>query len=128
MGQIMNVSPFDIIKHISEKSDLEFDMKDYAPWMINKGLSNMLDTIFFAEVVNRYSHLDKDIQYVFYKTAVPKGRRFGKWHKAEAINSNVELIMKRYHVNRQVAEQYLKVMSEAALQQLQETSNEGGRK
>lgn len=121
-------SPFDIIKHINEKSDLEFDIKDYNPWMINRGLSNTLDTVFFAEVMNRYSQqLDKDMQYAFYLHGVPKGRRFGKWHKADAINSNVELIMQRYCVNRQVAEQYLKVMSDSALQQLQEKMRKGGK-
>lgn len=121
-------SPFDIIKHINEKSDLEFDIKDYNQWMINRGLSNTLDTVFFAEVMNRYSQqLDKDMQYAFYLHGVPKGRRFGKWHKADAINSNVELIMQRYCVNRQVAEQYLKVMSDSALQQLQEKMRKGGK-
>lgn len=121
-------SPFDIIKHVNEKTPLEFDMKDYSPWMINRGMSNTLDTLFFSEVMNRYSQvLDKDMQYAFYLNGVPKGKRFGKWHKADAINSNVELIMQRYMVNRQVAEQYLKVMSESALQQLQEKMRKGGK-
>lgn len=119
-------SPFDIIKHLSEKTELEFDIKDYNPWMINRGFSNVFDGVFFAEAMSRLSHLDKDVQYSFYLHGLPKGRRFGKWNKA-TINSNVDLIMKHYQVNRRVAESYLKIMSEAEVKQLQEKMNEGGK-
>lgn len=121
-------SPFDIIRHMSEKTPLEFNMKEYSPYIINRGLTNMLDTIFFAEVMNKYYHLSKEIQYKFYSTAIPKGKRFGKWHKADAINTNIEMLMEYYQVNRKVAESYLKVMSDEAINLLKEKNNKGGRK
>jgi len=121
-------NPFDIIKHVNEKTDLDFDIQDYAPWLVNKAMSNVMNSIFFSEVMNQYSHLDKDIQYEFYYYGLPKAKRFGKWNKAAAINNNVNLIMKEYQVNRQVADSYLKLMSDDAIKQLEEKTNEGGTK
>jgi hypothetical protein len=121
-------TPFDIIKHINEKTALEFDMKDYNPFMVNRGLSNTIDTLFFAEVMNKYYTLDKDIQYAFYFNGIPKGKRFGKWNKSSEINTNIELIMNEYKVNIRVAASYLKLMNDADIQLLHEKSYKGGKK
>jgi len=115
------MSPFDVLRHLNEKTDLEFEIKkDYVPWIINKALINTKDTVFFAEVMNQYHFLDKDIQYTFYKLAIPKAKRFGKWVKADVINTDAELIMTRYQVNRRTAESYRKIMGDDYLKQLQE--------
>jgi len=119
---------WDVIKHINEKIPLEFTDGDYSPWMVNRVFSNTIDTLFFAEVMNRATHLDKDIQHDFYYYALPKARRFGKYHKAETINIYVELMMNLYQVNQRVAESYVKCMSEATLKQLKEQMVEGGKK
>jgi len=120
-------SPFDLIKHLSEKTSLEYDIKDYQPWMINKGFSNVLTSIFFAELMNQYSHLDKDIQRDFYFYGLSKGKRFGAWNKRN-INTDVELIMQYYSVNTKVAESYLKLMTDADIIQLRESMIKGGSK
>jgi len=115
------MSPFDVLRHLNEKTELEFDLKkDYVPWVINKALINTKDTVFFAEVMNKYHFLDKDIQYTFYKFGIPKAKRFGKWVKADAINTDVELIMNRYQVSRRTAETYRRLMGDENLKQLQE--------
>ena len=116
---------FDILKHINSKDGLDFEMKEYLPFLINRGLSNTIDTVFFADVMNRFHHLDKDIQYDFYFNAIPKGKRYGKWNKA-TINKNVDLIIEFYEVNRAVAESYLKIMSEDDIVALHEKNNKGG--
>jgi len=121
-------TPFDILKHINSKDELDFEMKDYNSFMINRGLSNNLDTLFFADVINKYSQLDKDIQYRFYFDAIPKGKRFGKWHKSLVINTDVTLIMETYKVNQRVAESYLKLMNDDAIKILHEKNNRGGSK
>lgn len=123
----MAVSPFDIINHLNTKTPLEFDIKDYDAWIINKGLINVRDTVFFAEVMNQYPFLDKKMQYDFYYHGIPKAKRFGKWAKATAINSDVDLIMRHYQVNRKVAESYLKVMTAEDVDLLKQKMNSGGR-
>lgn len=124
----MAISPFDIIKHVSEKTPLDFDIKEYNPFMVTRGLSNTISTIFFAEMMNKYHELDKDIQYSFYFHGIPKGKRYGTWNKAIISDPVVELIMNKYQCNRQVAEGYFKLMNDTSIKQLQEQMNEGGRK
>lgn len=120
-------SPFDIIKHICEKTHLAFELKEYAPWIVNKGLTNIKDTVYYAEAMNKYHGLDKDMQLAFYFHAIPKGKRFGKWVKASAINNTVDLIMRHYQVNRKVAEGYLKLMTDVAIKQLEQKMDTGGK-
>lgn len=121
-------TPFDILKHINSKDAFEFDMKDYNVFMINRGFSNTLDTLFFAEIINRYSHLDKDIQYRFYLDAIPKGKRFGKWNKSLAIDDDIILLMNKYEINQRVAESYYKLLSQESIVVLRDSMKLGGRK
>ncbi len=121
------ISPFDIIKHLSEKTPLEYEISQYNPWMVNRGFSNMMDTVFFAEAMNKYYSLDKDIQRDFLYFGIPKGKRWGKWTKQSDINNIVGLIMNKYQCNRQVAETYHKLMSPTDIKQFEEKMNTGGR-
>lgn len=119
------ITPFDIVKHLCEKTPLDYDMKDYGSWVINRGLSNIMDTVVFADMMNRYYHLRKDIQRDFYLHGIPKGKRYGKWHKTVAINI-ITLIQEKYQCNRQVALSYLSLMNETQQKQLVEAMNRGG--
>lgn len=121
------VSPFDIVKHLGEKTDLEFDIREYNSWIINKIFINTKDTVFFAEMMNIYYHIDAKAQYDFYYYGLPKAKRFGKWEKKTSINNDAEQIMTKYNVNRRVAESYLKILSKTQLEQLQKQMNAGGK-
>ena len=46
--------------------------KDYPPYIINRCLSGHLDCIMFANEMNKYSFLDKDMQYSFYLNTLRK--------------------------------------------------------
>lgn len=120
-------TPFDIVKHINEKTQLDFSENEYNPWIINRVFSNMIDTLFFADVMNKYYALPKDMQHDFYYYGLPKAKRFGKYHKVGEINIYVDLIMNKYQVNRKVAESYLRCMSEDGLAQLKLQMNRGGK-
>ena len=48
---------------IEEDPDL---IKEYPPFIINRCLSGHLDAIMFANEMNKYPNLDKDLQYHFY--------------------------------------------------------------
>ena len=47
------------------KEDLSYDINDYPPYVINRCLSGFIDTIMYANEMNRYHNLDKDMQYHF---------------------------------------------------------------
>ena len=50
--------------------------KDYPPYIINRCLSGHLDCIMFANEMNKYPNLDKDMQYSFYLNTLRKKKRF----------------------------------------------------
>ena len=51
-------------------------IKDYTPYIINRCLSGNIDSILFANEMNKYSFLDKDMQYSFYLNTLRKKKRF----------------------------------------------------
>ena len=112
------MSPFDIINIINEKKEHDTGevLADYAPFIVNRGLSNTMDTLFFAAEMSKYAHLGKDVQFAFYLNGIPKGKRFGKWNKPPKAE-DIELINKvcnAYSVNEKIAKRYLTLLSEEA--------------
>lgn len=120
------VSPFEIVKALNEKTTLEYDLKDYEPWMINKIMSNHKDTLFFADFLNNMHHLPKQVQHDFYKYGIPKGKRFGEWFKPD-INTNIDIVMEFYNVNRRVAESYVKLLTDSDIEKIKTKMNKGGK-
>ena len=123
----MPVSPFDIAKALNEKTEFEYSIKDYSPWMINKILSLTKDTIFFANEMNKNYQIDNDMQRDFYLNGVPKGKRYGKWHKKINDNSVIDLISAYFCINKSVAAQYALLLSEEHLQQIKQKMSRGGK-
>lgn len=122
------MTPFDILGIIYEKKSHDRDevLADYNAFVINRGLSFNNDTIFFANEINRHYGLDKDQMFDFYMTAIPKGRRYGKWQKKDINNSDVEMLRAYYGVNSAVAEQYLSLMTGDALDSIRTRMIKGG--
>ena len=47
------------------KEDLSEDTSSYPPYIVNRCLSGHLDCVMFANEMNKYHFLDKDMQYSF---------------------------------------------------------------
>lgn len=88
------MSPFDIVKSLTQTKDdisQEDDFnKDYTVFMINRILSNSPQTALFADVMNQSSHLDKKLQYDFYRFGIPKTKSYTKYIKKESTDINQE--------------------------------------
>ena len=119
-------NPFDIVKNINDKTPIEFDISEYNPWVINRAFSNTLDTLFFANEMNKFHQLSKTTQYDFYFNVLPKKSRLGTWFKKDINIHGIELIQELYHCNKTLAEKYLSMMSDIQLQQLEEKMDKGG--
>ena len=44
----------------------ELDVKDYTPFVVNRALSYHMDCILYANEMNLYPEMDKDLQYQFF--------------------------------------------------------------
>ena len=93
------MSPFDYLKAINETKEnimlTSQDEKKYAPFIVNRGLSFFMDTIFQANEVNFHFHLDSRLQFDYLLNSVRKKRRYSKWLKPEKL-SDMDIVKEYY--------------------------------
>jgi hypothetical protein len=123
------LSPFDFIKSVSNsKKDLMKEDPDnakaYTAYVVNHGLSFFPDTVLLANEMNMYPDIPAVSQYYYYMGSIRKGNRFSQWHKAKK-NEDLDLVQKVYQVRRDIAKQYLKLISEDGLSKLRELTDTG---
>ncbi len=121
------LTPFDIIRHINEKTDVEFSPSEYVPFVINRGLSFVKDTIFFANIVNRYSSLDKDVQYDFLYNGIPKGKRYGSWVSKKDTDATLSMVADYFCINNKHASAYLELLNDEQLEFIHNKTMRGGK-
>lgn len=122
-------TPFDFINSISQnKKDLikedPDNLKQYNPWLINKGLSYYHDTIEYANDMNLLYDLDKDLQYAFLINIVRPRKRFSKWYKGKKDN-DLQLVMKHYGYNITKAKEALSILNDTQLETIRTKNDEG---
>ena len=109
------------------KEDLSYDIKDYSPYVINRCLSGFLDTVMFSNEMNRYHHLDKDMQYSFYLNSVRKRKRFSPWLRKDKVN-DLECVKQYYGYSNEKASQALKILDKTQLNFIKKRLDTGGMK
>ena len=102
-------------------------IKDYPPYVINRCLSGHLDTVLFANEMNKYHSLDKDMQYKFYLNSVRKRKRFSPWIRKDKI-SDLEYVKSYYGYSNEKAKQVLNILTREQLSFIRDRLETGGRK
>ena len=100
-------------------------IKDYAPYIINRCLSGNIDSILFVNEMNKYSFLDKDMQYNFFIHSVRKSKRFSPWAK-KSTNPDLDIVKQYYNYSTEKAEQALKLLSKEEIQVIRSKLSVGG--
>lgn len=101
--------------------------KNYPSFIINKCMSQHLDTIMFANEMNQYQGLDKKLQYDFFINIVRPRKRFSPWGKKEKIN-NLDIVKKFYGYSTEKAMQALRILSNDQIEIIRDKLNTGGKK
>jgi len=99
--------------------------KDYAPYIINRCLSGHLDCILFVNEMNKYSFLDKDLQYNFYLNTLRKKKRFSPWLRKDKVR-DLECIKTYYGYSNEKASQALKILSNEQIEFIKQRLDTGG--
>jgi Bacteriophage clamp loader A subunit len=125
-------SPFDFINAINvTKKDLlredPLNEKDYSPFMVNRGLSYFSDTVMMANEMNLHNGIPKVWQNDFLLNTVSKKKRFSKWHKKEAEDKVVLLIMEYYKYSTERAREVLDILTPAQIKIIEEKLFKGGK-
>ena len=102
-------------------------IKDYPPYIINRCLSGHLDCILFANEMNKYSFLDKDMQYSFYLNTLRKKKRFSPWLRKEKVD-DLECVKQYYGYSNEKASQALKILDKKQLNFIKQRLETGGTK
>lgn len=123
---------FDFLKSINSNDAIDLDVENpygaYVPFQINNGLAQHMDTILFANEMNKYPELSKEMQYKFLLHAVPKKKRYGAWAKVEEVanKEDIETVSKFYEVNLQKAAEYLPMIGPEELEYMRKKNDPGG--
>jgi len=123
------MSPFDYLKAINEtKEDVMLtsqDEKKYVAFIVNRGLSFFMDTIFQANEVNRNHHLDSRLQFDYLLNSIRKKKRYSKWLKPEKLD-DLDIIKEYYGFGNEKAKNALQVLSTDQLTYIRCKLNQGG--
>lgn len=128
-------NPFDYVNTINQtKKNLmrgsendTLSEKDYNAYMVNKALSYFPDTILHANLVNQYHQLDKRPQYEFLLNSIRPKKRFAKWVK-DAGDKELEIVCEYYQCNRNLAKDYLSLLSSEQIKFMEQQLETGGTK
>ena len=101
--------------------------KDYPPYIINRCLSGHLDCVMFANEMNKYSFLDKDLQYSFYLNTLRKKKRFSPWLRKDKV-TDLESIKQYYGYSNEKASQALKILTQEQISFIKQRLDIGGAK
>ena len=102
-------------------------ISSYPPYIVNRCLSGHLDTVLFANEMNRYVNLDKDLQYTFYLNTLRKRKRFSPWLKKEQIE-NLDLVKKHYGYSNEKARVALTLLTKTQLEYIRNKHDMGGKR
>ena len=109
------------------KEDLSENISSYPPYIINRCLSGHLDCVMFANEMNRYNFLDKDMQYSFYLNSLRKKKRFSPWLRKDKV-TDLESVKQYYGYSNEKAMQALTILNTKQLDYIRERLDVGGTK
>ena len=101
--------------------------KEYAPYIINRCLSGHIDCLMYANEMNKFSSLDKKLQYDFFINIIRKKKRFSPWLKQEKIK-DLEIVKSYYGYSNEKAKQALRILTKTQLDFIKSKLETGGTK
>jgi hypothetical protein len=124
------MSPFDFLNAINYTKQNLFEdpqaSKDYAPFMVNRGLSYFPDTIMYANVMNQFYDTPKDWQFSYFINSIPKKKRFSKWAKKEETSESIESVKEYFGYSTRQAERVMNVLTDEQLTMIKRKLFRGG--
>ena len=113
-------------ENLMDTDDIGWE-KNYPPYVINKCLSQHMDTIMYANEMNRLPNIDKRLQYDFFINTIRPRKRFSPWGKKKKVN-DLDLVKQYYGYSNEKAKQALRILSPDQLDYIRNKLNRGGKK
>lgn len=124
------MGPFEFTKTINDTKHNLMDEdpeveKDYIPFLVNRSLGYFMDTIIYANEMNRFNSLDYKLQYDFLLNIIRPRKRYSKWLK-KSKNDNIDLIKKFYGYSYTKAKDVVDILSEDQIEHIRSKLDTGG--
>lgn len=113
-------------ENLMDTDDIGWE-KNYPPYVINKCLSQHMDTIMYANEMNRLPNIDKRLQYDFFINTIRPRKRFSPWGKKKKVD-DLELVKQYYDYSNEKAKQALRILSPDQLDYIKSKLNKGGKR
>jgi hypothetical protein len=125
------MNPFDFINAINfTKEDMFEDPqanRDYVPFVVNRGLSYFVDTVFYSNEMNMNPLLDKDQQFEFLLNSCSKKKRFSKWAKKSIEDDNLEAICSYFGYSKRLAKTVINTITTEQMVFIRDKFCKGGK-
>jgi hypothetical protein len=113
--------------NLLDGDDLTWEKK-YPPYVINRCLSQHVDTILMANEMNQRHSISKRLQFHFLINSIRKRKRFGgKWVTTSRSN-NLDLIKEYYGYSNTKAKVALDILTKEEINLIKQKLDKGGRK
>jgi hypothetical protein len=107
---------------------VEQDYNDYAPFLVNRALSYHIDCIHYANDMNLWPNIDKDIQYQYLLNSVrPMKRKFQPWQKANR-DKDIECVKLYFGYSNEKAKEALRILTDEQIAEIRIKTDKGGTK
>ena len=97
----------------------------YAPFLINRALSQTADTILYSNEMNINNHLDNKLQFDYLINTVRPKKRYAKWPK-KLDNEALNVLMQYYMCNIRRAQEYMRLLSDEQVEKIKQSLIAGG--
>jgi len=105
--------------------DGEVEPRQYQPFIVNKALSQHLDSVLYANEMNKYYSLDRKMQYDFFINSLKPRKRFSPWIKRDTLE-NLDLVKEYYGYSHNKAIAALRILTKSQLDEIKLLLYKGG--
>lgn len=122
------MSPFEFINAISHTKEQlivdETTEREYNSFMVNRGLSQYIDTAMYANEMNMMPDLPNAAKFAYLINSIRPRKRYGKWAKGRR-DEYVEAVAERYGFGTDKAREAVAVLSDEQLEEIKRFVNDG---
>ena len=106
----------------------DIDAKDYTPFVVNRALSYHMDCVLYANEMNLYPEVDKDLQYQYLLNTVRSmKRKFQPWQKS-STEKDIESVRTYFGYSNEKAKEALRILNDDQIADIRKRTDKGGMK
>ena len=112
--------------NLTKENILDEDPSEkYPAFVVNKCMAGSIDSILFANEMNKSHFLDPKLQYDFLLNSLRKRKRFAPWLKKGKVE-DIDAVKKYYGYSNEKAQQAMRILTKEQIKYIKDKLNTGG--